>query len=81
MKEKPVMVTYAEAARRLAEEHPEFPYTATQLQRMCDRRQLTCMIHPACGMQRRTYGQLNYNTLVVELSARLKPAICLPDNA
>ena len=78
--EKPVMVSYAEAARRLAAEHPEFPYTATQLQRMGDRRQITCMFHPSCGMQRRTFGHLNYNILVAELSARLKPAIHMTDN-
>lgn len=81
MKERPTMVTYEEAARRLAVEHPEFPYTAIQIQRMCNNRQLTCMMHPSCGVQRRTYGQVNYNTLVAELTKRLKPAIYLPDNA
>lgn len=77
--DKPVMITLAEAARRLAAEHPEFPYTKEQLRRMCYRRQIPHMNITACGTQRKNFSQINYNLLVEHLKKCFRAPIAVND--
>lgn len=57
-------MTLTMAARLLAEEHPEFAFSAAQLQGMCKKRVLPCMSLPTCGVQRKYRHMVYYPDVV-----------------
>lgn len=72
-KKHPMILT--KAARLLAEEHPEFAFTAAQLQGMCRKRLIPCLSMPTCGTQRKYRHMVVYPTLVAHLKSCQRPAI------
>lgn len=60
-------MTFAKAARLLAQEHPDFAFTAEQLRRMAHRRVIPCLTMQSCGNIRTTYNMVNYPELVKHL--------------
>lgn len=74
-------MTMTMAAKLLADEHPEFAFSAVQLQRMASKRVIPSLEIPACGLKRKYYRMVNYPALVKHLQGCYKTAIYLPDNA
>lgn len=70
-------MTFALAARLLAEEHPEIAFSAEQLRRMARNRAIPCLRVPACGTIRQTYNMVNYNDLVKHLLKCKQEAIAI----
>ena len=60
-------MTFTQAARLLAEEHPEIAFSAVQLRSMAQRRVIPCLQLQSCGTIRKTYKMVNYPELVKHL--------------
>ena len=65
----------ARAAALLAEEYPEIAFSACQLQNMCKKRTIPCMVMPTCGMSRKYRHMVHYPTLVKHLQNCIQPVI------
>lgn len=63
------------AARLLEQEHPEFAFTASQLQSMARKRLIPCLSLPTCGTQRKYRHMVVYTELVRHLKSCQQPAI------
>lgn len=68
-------MTLTTASRLLAEEHPEFAFSAAQLQSMCKRRLIPCLCLPTCGLERKYRHMVNYHEVVRHFKSCLRTAI------
>lgn len=73
--EKRSPMTLAKAARYLAEEHPEFAFSAGQLQNLCRTRAIPCLSLPTCGLERKYRHMVVYHELVRHFKQCQRPAI------
>jgi hypothetical protein len=73
IKKHPMLLT--KAAKLLAEEHPEFAFTAAQLQGMCKRRLIPCLCLPTCGMERKYRHMVIYPEIVRHFKSCQRSAI------
>ena len=77
-KKTPMLLS--DAARLLAEEHPNIAFSAEQLRRLARKKIIPTLEMPACGVLRPSYHYVCYTELVAFLKRCYKPSIYLPEN-
>ena len=70
----------SDAAILLADEHPNFAFSAVQLRRFARKKIIPTVEMPACGVLHPSYHYVNYDELVTFFKRCYKPSIYLPEN-